>query len=79
MVLLRLLLIGALLFAAWLLLQRWLRHLKVGVDKLDRTQNVPTVRCAHCGLFLPKSQAWTERDRYFCCQAHLKAGPEDRS
>lgn len=69
---LRLLILLALVFAAVLLVRRWLRNMKVGVDKLDSNQNVPTVRCEHCGLFLPQAQAWTEAERFYCCRDHAK-------
>ena len=29
-----------------------------------------TVRCVRCGLYLPRSEALTEGDRYFCCPEH---------
>lgn len=32
------------------------------------------VRCAHCGVYLPRSDGVSEGDRYFCCEAHRQAG-----
>lgn len=36
----------------------------------------PMVRCAHCGVHLPRSHALTQDDRWYCSQAHLE---QDRS
>jgi len=33
------------------------------------------VRCAHCGLHLPKSDARSVGDRYFCSDEHARGGP----
>lgn len=32
------------------------------------------VRCAHCGVHLPESDAVVEGDRHFCNEAHRRAG-----
>jgi uncharacterized protein len=32
------------------------------------------VRCAHCGVFLPSSDALIEGDRAWCDRAHREAG-----
>lgn len=31
------------------------------------------VSCAHCGVYLPASEALVHNDRSFCCQAHRQA------
>lgn len=36
-----------------------------------RTVSGDMVRCAHCGLHLPKEEALREGDAYFCSQEHL--------
>lgn len=28
------------------------------------------VRCAECGIHIPKSESWSARGNYFCCEAH---------
>lgn len=33
------------------------------------------VRCARCGLLLPKDDARTSDGRYFCCDEHAAGGP----
>jgi uncharacterized protein len=33
------------------------------------------VRCAHCGVHVPQSQALSQDQRWYCSQAHLEQGP----
>jgi len=35
------------------------------------------VRCAHCGVHLPESDAVAEGERHFCNEAHRRAGRSD--
>jgi uncharacterized protein len=35
------------------------------------------LRCAHCGVHLPQSEALRERGRAYCSAAHRDAGPRD--
>jgi uncharacterized protein len=30
------------------------------------------VNCAHCGLYLPQSEAICEGDKFFCCNEHRR-------
>lgn len=32
----------------------------------------PVVRCAHCGLHIPKQEAFTRNEVFFCCEEHRK-------
>ncbi|WP_437881802.1 PP0621 family protein [Pseudomonas sp. LRF_L74] len=34
----------------------------------------PMVRCAVCGVHVPKSQALTHENRWYCGQPHLQEG-----
>ena len=34
-----------------------------------------TVRCAHCGLFVPKTEALSGGGAFFCSDSHRRAGP----
>jgi uncharacterized protein len=34
------------------------------------------VRCAHCGVYLPREEALTRADQWYCSQAHLEQGPK---
>jgi uncharacterized protein len=33
------------------------------------------VRCAHCGVHLPKADALEQGGRSYCCRAHQDLGP----
>lgn len=33
---------------------------------------LPMVRCAECGLHLPREQALQDHDQWYCSQAHLE-------
>jgi len=35
------------------------------------------VRCAHCGVNLPKSEARAAGGRHYCSEEHWRAGPRD--
>ncbi|MGY2291430.1 PP0621 family protein [Pseudomonas sp. SDO528_S397] len=36
----------------------------------------PMVRCAHCGVHLPQDRALSQRQEWYCTQAHLEQGPK---
>ncbi|MCF4996537.1 hypothetical protein GIW69_13260 [Pseudomonas syringae] len=35
----------------------------------------PMVRCAHCGVHLPRDRALNLQKQWYCSQAHLEQGP----
>jgi len=36
----------------------------------------PMVRCAHCGVHLPRDRALNLEQQWYCSQAHLEQGPD---
>ena len=48
----------------------------IRLAKAPRVEKKPTkqvddmVRCAHCGTFVPRHEAISEEDRYYCCSQH---------
>ncbi len=40
------------------------------------TSPAPMVRCAHCGVYLPREHALPQADLWYCSQAHLEQGPK---
>ena len=65
--LLRILLFVVLVVVGWYLLRRVL------APRAPRErQFVPMVRCAHCGLHLPGSEAIAADGRHFCSQEHAR-------
>ncbi len=69
----RLLFWVAILFAAiWV----WRRF--ISTAKRTRTREdaaAPMVRCAHCGVHIPKVRALSQEQQWYCSQAHLEQGP----
>ena len=57
--------------AVWL----W-RKFKGPVANTPREQDAPPmVRCAHCGVHLPRDRALRLEQQWYCSQAHLEQGP----
>ena len=38
----------------------------------------PMVRCAHCGVHLPRDRALSQQQEWYCPQTHLEQGPGKR-
>lgn len=64
----------ALIAAVW---WRWRKNKRP--DVVDRVPVVPPaedmVACAHCGVYLPQSEALAAPTAWYCCAAHRVAGP----
>lgn len=61
-----------LIAAAFWLWRRLTR--KRGSARKPEQPTLPMVRCAQCGLHLPRDQALQARDHWYCSQAHLEQG-----
>ncbi|WP_191486216.1 PP0621 family protein [Pseudomonas sp. FEN] len=44
----------------------------------DALDAAPMVRCAHCGVHLPRDRALNLQQDWYCSQAHLEQGPGAR-
>jgi uncharacterized protein len=42
--------------------------------KPDEDQPAPMVRCAQCGVHVPRDKALPQEQRWYCSQAHLEQG-----
>ncbi|WP_260962569.1 PP0621 family protein [Pseudomonas citri] len=52
---------------------------KASTAKSSREQDAPPmVRCAHCGVHLPRDRALPLEQQWYCSQAHLEQGPGPR-
>ena len=49
---------------------------KPGADKKSTKRVGDMVRCAHCGIYIPRHEALTDSGRYYCCTQHRD---EDRN
>lgn len=58
----------------------WLAWRHRARPRADLTQQKAPVEqmvsCACCGVHLPLGESLVEEDRYYCCEAHRKAGTE---
>lgn len=46
-------------------------------ESRDASQTEDMVSCIHCGLNLPKSEAISSGDNYYCCEAHRREAKKD--
>ena len=70
----RLLFLLAIIMAAiWL----W-RRIAASTRRSDDSSAAPApmVRCAHCGVHVPRARALAQGDSWYCSQAHLEQGPQ---
>ncbi len=74
-----LLLIALVGLGLWLF-KRWRQGLPDAVRPHSIKSFEDMVRCAHCGVHVPKNQAVGDsRQGYFCSQQHRLAGPSRHS
>lgn len=66
----RLLILIALCAAAWWLWRSFTRPKKPSPPASPQAQ--PMVRCAHCGVHVPQSEALAHDNRWYCSRAHLE-------
>ena len=72
------LLVLGLILVVWLV-----RSYRRRVDRSDNpgpaAQSENMVRCAHCGVHLPRSESLTTQGSYYCSAEHQRAHREGRS
>jgi len=66
----RLLFLIILFAAAFWLWRRVMR--KRPTDQKTEQTTLPMVRCAQCGVHVPRTQALENQDRWYCSRAHLE-------
>lgn len=64
----------ALIAAAFWLWRRFTRPPQQRTGAAEQAQ--PMVRCAHCGVHIPRLHALPQDERWYCSQAHLEQGPK---
>ena len=69
----RLLFWVAIIFAAIWIWRRFISQPKRTRAAEDAA--APMVRCAHCGVHIPKAQALSQDQQWYCSLAHLEQGP----
>jgi len=66
----KLLLLILVIVAAWWLAKGFRR--KDAARDASEPAPEQMVTCGHCGLYLPRSEAIREGDRFFCCAEHRR-------
>lgn len=84
----RILLLLALVFLGIFLLRKMMgsRNPKPGEENQGRSgdskksdpQNAALIRCAHCGVHLPQSDAFWREGQAYCSSTHRNLGPKKR-
>ncbi|HEY1029354.1 MAG TPA: PP0621 family protein [Pseudomonas sp.] len=65
----------AIIFAAIWVWRRYISAPKRPGQAQREDEPAPMVRCAHCGVHIPQTQALTQDQRWYCSQKHLEQGP----
>ncbi|MCU7829063.1 MAG: hypothetical protein KZQ85_08345 [Candidatus Thiodiazotropha sp. (ex Myrtea sp. 'scaly one' KF741663)] len=74
---LRYLFLGLAVWGLYLIIRHLIRQKKLQNSGKTRTKAVNSVQCAHCGLHLPREEALSHGDAYYCSKAHLLADNPD--
>jgi len=72
----RLLVLVLLVVAAVWLIRRALRAPTQGSDAPKKAEEL--VRCAHCGVHLPRAEARAAAGALYCTEEHARLGPGQR-
>ncbi|MCU7842720.1 MAG: hypothetical protein KZQ93_02660 [Candidatus Thiodiazotropha sp. (ex Monitilora ramsayi)] len=75
---LRYLFLGLALWGFYLIIRHLIRQKKMQHRRPTNTKAVDSVQCAHCGLHLPREEAISHGQNYYCSKAHLLADNPDR-
>ena len=62
--------------AAWLIRRALRRASRTDAEKQPPVQS-DLVRCAHCGMHLPRAEARLAGDHVYCGDEHARLGPRD--
>ena len=64
----------AIIFAAIWVWRRYISAPKRPRQPPREDEPAPMVRCAHCGVHIPQTEALTQDQRWYCSQKHLEQG-----
>ncbi len=77
--LIRLLILGLIFWLLYRMIHRLLSKPKPQQPPRPGTRGTDMVRCAHCGIHIPESEALHRDGKDYCSEAHRDAGPGDAS
>jgi uncharacterized protein len=75
--LLRLLILGLIFWLLYRMIYRLLNKPKPQQPIQRKGSGTDMVRCAHCGIHIPKNEALQRDGRDYCSEEHRDAGPRD--
>ncbi len=70
----RLIFLALLILAAWWWLRRKPAQRNQGT-RHDPADSLSMVRCQHCGVHLPRTDALQHNNQWYCDEQHANAGP----
>lgn len=76
---LRTILFGLVIFGIYQIIRHLVRQRFNQQASSREVKSVESVKCAHCGLHLPKDEAVVKNGIYFCSKAHLTAAESDKT
>lgn len=78
----KILLLVAVVAAVVLLIKNYQRSLARQSDEeernVSRRSTEDMVRCARCGIHLPRSEGFLSQGRHYCSDEHRRLGPVDK-
>lgn len=75
--LIRLLILGLIFWLLYRMLSRLFDKPKQRQRVQKKTPGTDMVRCAHCGIHIPKNEALHSNGHDYCSEAHRNAGPKN--
>jgi uncharacterized protein len=66
----KLILIVLVFILAWWILGKYRRSLTRAAPPAGAAEDM--VRCAHCGVHLPRSESHADGEKFFCSEEHLR-------
>jgi uncharacterized protein len=68
----KLLLIAVGFLLAWWILKAYKKSLRSTSMRHRKTAAEDMVRCARCGVHLPRSESKADNGQFFCCEEHRR-------
>jgi uncharacterized protein len=75
----RSLLLAATVWAIFLLVRRFRARPQTLAEPQPDNHSVDMIPCDHCGLHLPRTEAFQESGRHYCCREHREKARESHT
>jgi uncharacterized protein len=74
--LIRLVVIGLIIWLLYRMFQRMLNKPETTQNESQERPSRRMVKCAHCGIHIPQDEALEQDEHYYCSPEHRDAGPQ---